>query len=559
MSRQPAESKAPGSSESRAPLRENDLLLEELEEGQVDYEESVASEAHSHTVPYQWYVVWSCLREVVRLHDNVDATVSTPNPFAERYNPVRALRNAPPLTSRYDEDRRDPNIITNDLDEAQSCQLSTETSSQRSNRPVARPLTLPSRRDYGFQPLDPAETARRAALQLLDTYVCGPSAGTADQQVRRHTPRERFLAQQVTTPQECRERLQQQLHGQPVPTMRTVPVVVRPGEATTAYEAQFQNWVERARRLPSYEALRASFSETDIRLERRLRLDFAKLKARRQLPAPRPQHHEAPPPPAPAASTAAHVHEPAAPATGRSLSSAVDLSSPRSSGGKRSAPGDAIAHRDGALATDVPGHKRQRRLGNPAGGEPQTPMSSVNEGNLATSQNIRYDPGDDAAPQGISRDRGAHRARREEPAEDEPRLDPRAASHHDVIVLDQRVRSLSSFVHDANASHARLAEDLEEMHHRVDWFEAPSALQNRVVDLERQVAQLQGQLDLLLRLQPYAPRPVAPPLAVVQPPAARPPPADPAPAPQRSPEQGPGTACVSPRKTLDACASSWED
>ncbi|KAG2795213.1 hypothetical protein PC118_g22920 [Phytophthora cactorum] len=69
------------------------------------------------------------------------------------------------------------------------------------------------------------------------------------------------------------------------------------------------------------------------------------------------------------------------------------------------------------------------------------------------------------------------------------------------------------------------------MHRRVDWFNTPSALQNRVVDLERQVDQLQGQLDLLLRLQPYAPRPVAPPLAVVQPP-----PADPASAPPRSPE-----------------------
>ncbi|KAG3005765.1 hypothetical protein PC121_g20403 [Phytophthora cactorum] len=85
---------------------------------------------------------------------------------------------------------------------------------------------------------------------------------------------------------------------------------------------------------------------------------------------------------------------------------------------------------------------------------------------------------------------GDHHARRAEPAEDEPRLDPRAASHHDGVVLDQRVRSLSSVVHDSNASLARLAGDLEEMHRRVDWFEAPSALQNRVVDLERQVAQL---------------------------------------------------------------------
>ncbi|KAG3112299.1 hypothetical protein PI125_g8379 [Phytophthora idaei] len=47
-SRQAAESKAPDSSEPRDPPRGNDLLFEELKEGQVDYGESVASEAHSH-------------------------------------------------------------------------------------------------------------------------------------------------------------------------------------------------------------------------------------------------------------------------------------------------------------------------------------------------------------------------------------------------------------------------------------------------------------------------------------------------------------------------------
>ncbi|KAG3061785.1 hypothetical protein PI125_g24649 [Phytophthora idaei] len=116
----------------------------------------------------------------------------------------------------------------------------------------------------------------------------GLVAATADQEARRYTLRDRFLAQEVTAPREYQEHLQQQLRGQPVPAMRTVPVVIRPGETTTAYEAQFQNWVERARRLPSYDALRASFSETDNRLERCLRLDFAKLKAQRQLPGPRP-------------------------------------------------------------------------------------------------------------------------------------------------------------------------------------------------------------------------------------------------------------------------------
>ncbi|KAG3234173.1 hypothetical protein PI124_g20774 [Phytophthora idaei] len=71
----------------------------------------------------------------------------------------------------------------------------------------------------------------------------------------------------------------------------------------------------------------------------------------------------------------------------------------------------------------------------PVGG-PLTPMRSVNEGNLATSQDIGHDPGDDAAPQGVPRDSGAHHARPAEPAQDEPRLDPRAVSHHDVIVLE---------------------------------------------------------------------------------------------------------------------------
>ncbi|ETK70874.1 hypothetical protein L915_21798 [Phytophthora nicotianae] len=137
-------------------------------------------------------------------------------------------------------------------------------------------MTFGSRRDYGFQPRDAAETARRTEQQPLDTYVSGPAAATADEQVLRHTLRERYLTPQVTTPQEYRERLQLQLNRRSVPSMRTIPVVLNPGESQNAYEAQFQNWVELARRLPSYNALRASFSETDICLKRRLRLDFAK-------------------------------------------------------------------------------------------------------------------------------------------------------------------------------------------------------------------------------------------------------------------------------------------
>ncbi|KAG2786123.1 hypothetical protein PC129_g16275 [Phytophthora cactorum] len=53
MSRQIAESKAPDSSEPRAPPRANDLLLKELEEDQFDYEDSVANEAHSNAAAEQ--------------------------------------------------------------------------------------------------------------------------------------------------------------------------------------------------------------------------------------------------------------------------------------------------------------------------------------------------------------------------------------------------------------------------------------------------------------------------------------------------------------------------
>ncbi|ETL97068.1 hypothetical protein L917_05576, partial [Phytophthora nicotianae] len=106
-----------------------------------------------------------------------------------------------------------------------SRQIAAE-SHARPNRPVARPIVGTSRRDYGYARTNPAVTARRAALQLLDTYTCGPSAITTDEVVQRQTLRERYLTPHVTTPAEDRERLRQQLKGEPVPSMQTVPVVL---------------------------------------------------------------------------------------------------------------------------------------------------------------------------------------------------------------------------------------------------------------------------------------------------------------------------------------------
>ncbi|ETM30719.1 hypothetical protein L914_21606, partial [Phytophthora nicotianae] len=242
---------------------------------------------------------------------------------------------------------------------AQSRQIAAEARA-RPNRPVDRPIVGTSRRDYGYVRSSPAETARRAALQPLDSYTCGPAASTADEVVQRQTLRERYLTLQVTTPAEYRERLRQQLKGEPVPSMQTVPVVLAEGETTGAYEAQFQNWVELARRLHSYDALRASFSETDIRLERRLRFDFAKRQAKRRTSGQRPSRYEAPLPPAPAVDSPTRNHESAATATGQSLSPAIDLSSPHSSSGKRMAPGDSVVRPSGGSSPGDPDHKRQR-------------------------------------------------------------------------------------------------------------------------------------------------------------------------------------------------------
>ncbi|KAG3055449.1 hypothetical protein PI125_g25712 [Phytophthora idaei] len=52
------------------------------------------------------------------------------------------------------------------------------------------------------------------------------------------------------------------------------------------------------------------------------------------------------------------------------------------------------------------------------------------------------------------------------------------------------VFALSTCVHDANVYVHCQAVDLDETQLRVDWVESPQAVHNRVVGLERQVAQL---------------------------------------------------------------------
>ncbi|GMF62159.1 unnamed protein product [Phytophthora fragariaefolia] len=134
----------------------------------------------------------------------------TPNPFPERPVGLLAVRELSeprdPPECGVDSAIEEP-VVTNDMDEAQSRQVALELQAPVSRRPVARPLLTPSIRDYGFQPRDPAETARQAASQLLNTYVIGPAARTPEELAQRTALRERYLTPQLPSLSEYRQRL----------------------------------------------------------------------------------------------------------------------------------------------------------------------------------------------------------------------------------------------------------------------------------------------------------------------------------------------------------------
>ncbi|GMF64296.1 unnamed protein product [Phytophthora fragariaefolia] len=142
-----------------------DLLFENSEEEgevQVDYEESPDEGPGSPSRSTSGTAA-------PPTRDASPRVLRTPNLFPERPAGLLALRelsepgDPPPGTV---DSVIEESVVTNDLDEAQSRQVALELQAPVSRRPVARPLLTPSVRDYGFQPRDPAETARHAASQL---------------------------------------------------------------------------------------------------------------------------------------------------------------------------------------------------------------------------------------------------------------------------------------------------------------------------------------------------------------------------------------------------------
>ena len=168
--------------------------------------------------------------------------------------------------------------------------------------------------------------------------------------------------------------------------MRTIQIILYPGEDENENDTFFVRWVHRVRNLRSIFALGASGDQADVRLERKLYYEFAKLKAKGRLRSVYRNQYVGTP--------QARFYA-AASAAGSSHSMATDPNASTPSSVKRPAsPADP--------ASDA--RKRQRQTGSPALGEPHIPMRSLTQGNPATSPSIgigrRDDVAGEASPRG---------------------------------------------------------------------------------------------------------------------------------------------------------------
>jgi hypothetical protein len=179
---------------------------------------------------------------------------------------------------------------------------------------------------------------------------------------------------------------------------------------------------------------------------------------------------------------------------------------PRPTVEKREATDYSVAGSRSAL--DLGDPKRPRRLGSLARGVPQTPMTSRSEGTLATSPDTGYGPGVDDAIKYAPHESGDSPARRATPAtpvhiqdEDPVRRDEMDRMEESLSDMRREVERHGLMLDRAAADYDANVDEICELRERLEWYETPDSSSQRLQRLVQGLARLEGQLDLLLRLQ----------------------------------------------------------
>uniref|UniRef100_A0AAV1T276 Uncharacterized protein n=1 Tax=Peronospora matthiolae TaxID=2874970 RepID=A0AAV1T276_9STRA len=274
---------------------------------------------------------------------------NNPNPFAKRGG-----ARAPP--AQHAASGSDETTITNPLDEQQQLLVQREENAQRF---VQMAATLERQRNYVFTPPSVEERLRQAAGQTLAMWVIGHGPKTPEEVMSCQAIRERCLA-----------RLDMQARGAQVPPIKGIPFLLLAGETPQQHFA-----------------LRASAHAADVRLERKIRYDYAKLKASGQL---RKRTRYASATKVAASAGQSVVNNPPTRTT---------------SGGERPRSRDDHGH---------DAQKHPKHMGSLAKGVPQIPMSFQTQGTHATLPDTGIGPDDDVVSV-VSRheidDAHAHRAK----------------------------------------------------------------------------------------------------------------------------------------------------